>query len=324
MPATIDPAIVRALKSCSIDVSNAKISSHGGSGFASTLRITSPETSIFVKTGSSKGSATMFEGEYASLNAIHNAVANLAPKAFTWGQLEEKSGAFFLATEFLDMSGRGPRGSGQSLAAKLAKLHTAAVPEKYQGKGFGFPVPTCCGETIQDNAWKTSWATFFAENRLMHILSCAEQNNGKDASLRQLIESICEKVVPRLLAEDRLGGKGGIEPRIVHGDLWSGNKGSASFTGRPDSDVEEIVFDPSAAYCHHEFDHGTMNMFGGFGSSFWKEYFEHCPKTEPVEEYEDRVRMYEAYHHLNHYAMFGGSYKSGATRLLQPLLKKYG
>lgn len=158
----------------------------------------------------------------------------------------------------------------------------------------------------------------------MHILNCAEKNNGKDASLRQLIEGICETVVPRLLGDGHLGGQEGIQPRIIHGDLWSGNKGSASFTGREASGVEEVVFDPSVAYCHHEYDHGIMNMFGGFGSGFWMEYLQQCPKTEPAEEYEDRVQMYEAYHHLNHYAMFGGSYKSGATRLLEPLLKKYG
>ena len=64
-------------------------------------------------------------------------------------------------------------------------------------------------------------------------------------------------------------------------------------------------------------------MFGGFGSSFFKEYHSICPKTEPVEEYEDRLNLYEAYHHLNHHAMFGG-YKSGAMSLLKGLLKKYG
>jgi len=50
--------------------------------------------------------------------------------------------------------------------------------------------------------------------------------------------------------------------------------------------VEEVVFDPSAAYAHSEYDHGIMNMFGGFGGSFFKEYFAVLPKTEPADEYE--------------------------------------
>lgn len=326
MQPSVDPAILRAL---AIDASQAKIASHGGSGFVSTYRITSDTTSAFIKTSTSKGAATMFEGEYASLNAIHNAVPSLAPKAFAWGELESEG--HFLATEFLDMSSRssGGRGSGMTLAQKLAQLHTTPIPDDFKDKGFGFPVPTCCGDTMQDNSWKSSWATFFAENRLMHILRCAEENNGVDKSLRELVESVVEKVVPRLLGDGHLGGKKGVMPVVCHGDLWSGNKGKAVFVGRsgsPDAKgaVEDVVFDPSVCYGHGEYDHGIMNMFGGFSGTFWKEYQNVCAKTEPVEEYEDRVKLYEAYHHLNHYSIFGGGYKSGAVGILNGLLKKYG
>jgi protein-ribulosamine 3-kinase len=65
-------------------------------------------------------------------------------------------------------------------------------------------------------------------------------------------------------------------------------------------------------------------MFGGFSSSFFKEYHSICPRAEPIAEYEDRIKLYEAYHHLNHQAIFGGGYKSGAMSLLRGLLKKYG
>ena len=39
---------------------------------------------------------------------------------------------------------------------------------------------------------------------------------------------------------------------------------------------------------------------------------------------QDRVALYESYHHLNHYSMFGPGYKSGAMSILKRLLKKYG
>ncbi len=48
-----------------------------------------------------------------------------------------------------------------------------------------------------------------------------------------------------------------------------------------------------------------------------------CPKTEPVNEYEDRVKLYEVYHHLNHYAIFGGGYKGGASTIMRDLHRKY-
>lgn len=78
----------------------------------------------------------------------------------------------------------------------------------------------------------------------------------------------------------------------MHGDLWSGNKGRARIGG-DDGAVEDVVFDPSACYAHSEYELGIMRMFGGFGEGFFKEYHKLCPKTEPVEEYEDRVQLYE-------------------------------
>jgi len=65
-------------------------------------------------------------------------------------------------------------------------------------------------------------------------------------------------------------------------------------------------------------------MFGGFGKGFFDEYHKLVPKTEPKEEYEDRVSLYELYHHLNHHALFGGGYKGGAVRIMKGLIGKYG
>lgn len=163
----------------------------------------------------------------------------------------------------------------------------------------------------------------------MMILDRCEKNHGKDLDLRRIVERTVSEVIPRLLGDGHLGGQEGIQPVVCHGDLWSGNKSKGSFVGRdstnPDEPgpVEDVVFDPSAVYGHNEYDMGIMNMFGGFGSSFFKEYHSIIPKTVPEDEYNDRVKLYEAYHHLNHHAIFSG-YKSGAMSLLKGLLKKYG
>lgn len=283
----------------------------------------------------------MFEGEHASLNAIHDAVPSLCPKSFAWGKLD-RGGGYFLATEFLDLGGGGLRrtrgsdsekGSGMTLAEKLAKLHTtpAPTPEGYERPQFGFPVTTCCGNTPQDNSYCSSWADFFANKRLLPILERGETSNGPDPDLRTIVERTMKEVVPKLLGDGHLGGKEGIHPVVAHGDLWAGNKSKGRFVGRGDGTspdalgpVEDVVFDPSACYAHHEFDFGIMGMFGGFSSSFWKDYHAIVPKTEPESEYHDRVALYESYHHLNHYAIFGGGYKGGAMGILNGLLKKYG
>ncbi|CEN61426.1 Putative Function: FN3K of H. sapiens phosphorylates fructosamine substrates (Precursor) [Aspergillus calidoustus] len=334
--APVPSSILRALSIA--DPSQATLSTSAlGSGFTTTgtinATIDGTERKYFVKT-SSNGAATeeMFQGEYESLNAIASAVPGFCPRAVAWGPLEEgNEKSYFLATEFLDLGARGKK--GESLAQRLGKLHSTPAPKEPEtGKRrFGFPVPTFCGDTRQANRWTESWADFYANERLLTILGTSEQRNGPDAGLRDLVERTASVVVPALLGDGHLGfdksGKGeGITPVVVHGDLWSGNadRGRIEGSGTEDEEVGDVVYDPSACYAHNEYELGIMKMFGGFGSAFFSEYHRIVPKTEPVEEYEDRVKLYELYHHLNHHAIFGAGYKSGAISIMEKLLKKYG
>lgn len=264
-------------------------------------------------------------GEHESLKAIHDAVPSLCPQSYGHGHFSSQASTFYLVTDFLNLMSRSaPKSSAPSLAAKLGKLHTtpAPTPPGHDGPMFGFPVTTCCGDTPQDNTFKSSWADFYAENRLRFILRRAEKSNRVDKELHTLVETVASRVVPRLLGDDHLNNGNGVTPVVVHGDLWSGNAGVGTI-GNNSGDPEDVVYDSSACYAHSEFELGIMNMFGGFGASFLSEYHRHCPKSEPVAEYEDRVKLYELYHHLNHYAMFGGSYRSGAVGIMNRLVRKY-
>jgi protein-ribulosamine 3-kinase len=229
----------------------------------------------------------------------------LCPQAFGWGHFSSSPTTSFLVTDFLDLSSRGCASSSSSkvpsLAQKLAKLHTtpATTPEGYSTPVFGFPSTTCCGDTPQDNSYKESWADFYANNRLRFILQRAEKYNGKDAELAKLVEATASTVAPRLIGDNHLNNGKGVMPVVVHGDLWSGNACRGVIGG--EGDPQDVVYDPSACYAHSEYDLGIMKMFSGFGGSFLKEYHSLCPKTEPAEEYEDRVALYELYHHLNHH-----------------------
>ncbi|KAJ5833087.1 hypothetical protein N7474_001398 [Penicillium riverlandense] len=346
----VPASILRAL-SLSSDPSKVSLSSSGlGSGFTSTGAIRAKvatekgqeeERRYFVKTSADgKAAEEMFRGEYESLNAIAGSVPGFCPRGLAWGPLEDSDNnkKFFLATEFLDLGGSMGRSSSgdentpTTLAHRLGKLHTTpAPPDPETGRRrFGFPVPTFCGDTKQPNHFYDSWADFYANERLLTILASSEQRNGRDAGLRELVEKTAHTVVPRLLGDGHLGynsrGEGeGIVPVVVHGDLWSGNAdyGRIVGTGR-DEKPGDVVYDPSACYAHSEFELGIMHMFGGFGARFFSQYHRVVPKTEPVEEYEDRVRLYELYHHLNHHAIFGGGYRSGAMSIMQKLVRKYG
>ncbi|KAL1866425.1 hypothetical protein VTK73DRAFT_4730 [Phialemonium thermophilum] len=328
MAPSVDPAITESL---GLDPASTRIASHGGSGFSSTFKLTSVEdgreANYFVKTGTGSDAEVMFRGEHASLNAIHAVLPNFCPASHAFGAMKSAPNRFFLATDFLDLhassAGGGRSGSGLSLAAKLAKLHTtpAPVPEGFDRPMFGFPVATCCGSTVQDNSWRSSWADFYADNRLRAILRASERSNGPDAELSATVERVAAQVVPRLLGDGHLGGRDGIVPVVVHGDLWSGNHGRGRIAGQ--GGVEEVVYDPSCVYGHSEYELGIMRMFGGFGSSFWREYEKLVPKTEPKEEWEDRLALYELYHHLNHHAIFGGGYRGGAMAIMRKLISRY-
>ncbi|KAI4199665.1 MAG: hypothetical protein LQ350_004456 [Teloschistes chrysophthalmus] len=343
----LDTTIIEAL---SLDPNTTTVKTHGSSGFNATAKISTTlndgtQKHLFMKTAHGQKAEVMFRGELASLNAIHAIVPSLCPAALYTG-VSKEDGTAFLVTDFLDLSSSsssssGSSGgsseeqqqqqqqqqhSGMSLAAKLAKLHTtpAPTPQGYTHPVFGFPETTCCGDTPQPNGYETSWANFYARNRLQAILEKCERNNGKDAEVRAMVEKVVEKVVPRLIGDEHLNGGKGVMPVVVHGDLWSGNKGRGRIGGKGAA-VEDVVFDPSAVYGHSEYELGIMNMFGGFdGKGFWEEYHRICPMAEPVAEYGDRVRLYELYHHLNHFTIFGSSYRSGAVAIMKDLVRKYG
>lgn len=156
----------------------------------------------------------------------------------------------------------------------------------------------------------------------MFILKRSEKTNGPDKDLRAMVETTCKKVVPRLIGDNHLNGGKGVMPVVVHGDLWSGNASLGKLPGM--EAPEDIIYDSSACYAHSEYEIGIEKMFGGFGGNFFKEYHEIVPKTEPAEEYADRISLYELYHHLNHHAIFGGGYKSGAVSIMSKLIVKYG
>lgn len=168
------------------------------------------------------------------------------------------------------------------------------MPEGYEKPVFGFPVPTACGETVQDNRYCSSWAEFYGDRRLRGVLKSCEATNGKDKDLEGLVKRTVQEVVPRLLRNGHLTRPDGspIKPSLVHGDLWSGNHGRAK--GGEEEGEREVVYDPSSSWSHAEFEWGIMKMFGGFGKGVEEEYYKVVGgKDKPEEEWADRVKLYE-------------------------------
>ncbi|EWC43525.1 hypothetical protein DRE_07487 [Drechslerella stenobrocha 248] len=303
-----DQALAVAVGIDAADVSVSPVG--GGSGFATTLKVQAGGQRFFVKTGHGPNASVMFQGEHASLNAINTVVPDLCPRAIAHGSLDADS--FFLATEFLDLGGRG----GGSLASKLGKLHSQSAPS--DGRVVSKTSSRRSGSTPQDNTYENTWASFFINRRLLPILRACVESNGPQPELTNHVDRTLP-VAQHLL--DRLSTQA-ARPVVVHGDLWSGNQSSGSIPPRV-IDPTPVIYDPSSCYAPAEYDHGIMTMFGGFDGDFWKEYEAVVPRGEPVTEYEDRVSLYRLYHTLNHYALFGGGYKNGAMNIMKTLLHKY-
>jgi len=100
-------------------------------------------------------------------------------------------------------------------------------------------------------------------------------------------------------------------PSLVHGDLWSGNK---AFT----SDGEPVIYDPAVYYGDREVDIAMTSLFGSFGSQFYNSYNTSWPLDEG---FEKRKIIYNLYHILNHYVLFGGGYLSEANSMIATILK---
>lgn len=324
-----DPAVFKALN---VSREDTVVELWGALGFSLKAVVTVPGDSqvkrYFVKTRINEARDDLYYGEYLGLLDLHKACPSSVPYPIAHGNLSATVGCF-LVMEYLDQDTSGNLISAtntMSLAHKLATLHSAptSIPEGFSAPVFGFPAVTYCGPTPQANKFSSSWREFFVHDRMRMILKSCEVERESDNELRYWVERTIDGPIAHLLADGHLGGQMGIKPAIVHGNLWYGNKmrGTipSSFTSY---EAEDILFDPSAAWCHSEFELGILCLFGGFSAGFFQEYHSLIPKTDPKHEYDDRVELYMLYHQLNHCALFGGEYRGESIARMRKLCAKY-
>jgi protein-ribulosamine 3-kinase len=186
----------------------------------------------------------------------------------------------------------------RAFGERLAALHR--VPQA----SFGFAIDNHIGSTPQKNPLRApaeiSWCDYFLEYRLRPMFS------DPTVAVDSLVQALFLKAESRIRAELE-----NVEeaPSLVHGDLWGGNflctKGQIP-----------VLIDP-APYCgHREADLAMSQLFGGFDSEFYTAYQRSFPLTGG---FEVRKRIYNLYHILNHWILFGTSYREQACALLRSL-----
>eukprot|EP00271_Cylindrocystis_brebissonii_P013072 TRINITY_DN32641_c0_g1_i1.p1 TRINITY_DN32641_c0_g1~~TRINITY_DN32641_c0_g1_i1.p1 ORF type:complete len:395 (-),score=45.95 TRINITY_DN32641_c0_g1_i1:317-1501(-) len=261
---------------------------------------------FFVKINRNLCATDMFEGEAEALRQLAATQTIRVPEPLAVGDLPE--GGSYVVMEFLQFRpfGMMQPSSQQLLGRQLALLHQSGVTGNAD---FGFSLTTRLGILPLDNRPCPSWAEFFVERRLRDRLEKVYAKLGDDAAELQAKGERLLKLAGVVL------GDAEVQPCLLHGDLWVGNCGLL-----PSGDV--AMFDPATFVGHAEFDlafHGWRpdNGFPGFSPEFYRSYHSVIPKAPGFEE---RRRLYQLFHLLNHLLIYGGEYYFHACSMTNQIL----
>ena len=233
----------------------------------------------------------MFEAEALGLQQMYDTATIRVPKPICHGVA---GNSCYIVLEWLEMGG-GNSKSSQEMGRKLAQMHQKSLVDK-----FGWDVNNTIGSTPQINNWSDDWVEFWTKHRLGYQFQLGKRRGGSFPQANELLNAI-----PELLAGHE------VQPSLVHGDLWGGNAG---FT----VDGEPVIFDPATYYGDREVDIAMTEVFGGFSAAFYQGYNEVFPLDDG---YEQRKHLYNLYHILNHFNLFGGGYDSQANGMISRILR---
>jgi len=263
----------------------------GGGCINQAQRVRFGGTDYFVKYNSAS-KVDMFAAEADGLNELRQCTALHIPAPLCYGNNDKSA---WLVMENLSLGGRGdPAVLGEGLAA----MHRTTRDQ------YGWYRANTIGSTPQDNSCCDDWIEFWQQYRLQFQLDLAARK-GAGGRLQSQGE--------RLLLELPAFFDGYVpEASLLHGDLWSGNYAYLQ-SGEP------TLFDPAVYYGDREADLAMTELFGGFGADFYSAYNNAWPLDSG---YRTRKTLYNLYHILNHFNMFGGGYLGQAQAMMDSLLSE--
>lgn len=239
----------------------------------------------------------MFAAEADGLTALATCPELRVPRVVAQGMIGTQA---CLILEYVALSPLLDRAHAARAGQALASLHRieAAHPGWHRGNYIG--------STPQANGEEQTWPLFFARRRLHPQLELAKRRGGS-ARLVALGERLIGKL-PALFAGQQ------TPISLLHGDLWHGNAAL-------DESGRLTLFDPAVYYGDRETDLAMSELFGGFPETFRAAYREAWPLTDG---FAQRKTVYNLYHVLNHFNLFGGGYLQQAERMIAALLAEIG
>ncbi len=182
----------------------------------------------------------------------------------------------------------------QTLGQALAELHQVAQ------KHCGHQSNNYIGLNPQSNVISDNWGEFFYQYRLEFQVNLiqdpntCQQFNSTLTALREPLIEFLNQNCPH--------------PSLLHGDLWSGN---VLF------DATDVWLIDPAVYCGDaDADLAMTELFGGFPSSFYHAYTTQRPLSA---DYGIKKTIYNLYHQLNHYNLFGSGYLGSCDHALSTM-----
>ncbi|MCB0378378.1 MAG: fructosamine kinase family protein [Bdellovibrionales bacterium] len=239
---------------------------------------------------SSRESTDAFIKEAHGLDEINKAV-DIVPKVYA-------ANTHFLILDYIETQ-RPTLSFWHNLAERLAHMH------RYHRNTFGFYEDNFIGPSPQKNTGGPSldWGDFFWHNRIEFQLGLNKKQHGWDLNEKTLksLEALIKKELSSF----------GAQPCLLHGDLWSGN----IVCGKHD---QGYLIDPAVYYGDREADMAFTELFGGFSEEFYKHYNDCYPLHEG---FKKRKVAYNLYHLLNHFYLFGSTYKGSVESSIKTILQ---
>ncbi len=253
-------------------------------------QVSGNDTTYFVKLNNAS-QESMFVAEAKGLEQMFATKTIRVPQPICWGTAANSS---YLVLEWLELGGSGGDKPWEEMGRQLAAMHQRGRADR-----FGWERNNTIGSTPQINTWTANWGDFFAEHRIGYQLKLAKRRGRNFPDTAKVVAAVKQSLA-------------GISPQpaLVHGDLWRGNAGVTS-GGEP------VIFDPATYYGDREVDLAMTELFGSFPPAFYRGYHQVWQLNEG---YQQRKSLYNLYHILNHFNLFGGGYGSQANYIIQQIL----
>ncbi|EMN24133.1 fructosamine kinase family protein [Leptospira kirschneri] len=196
--------------------------------------------------------------------------------------------------------------SGSVSTAREDLIRSLKLLYRKDSNSWGWKRNNFIGTLSQKNQWYSSFEKFFWESRLSTQLNLALSRKLITTKDAENVKEVFQKFTEEWSLNQS-------NPRLIHGDLWSGN----ILTGK---NGHSYLIDPSISFSHPEQDLAMLNLFGSsLNLEEMQRILSYCGIENP-EHFKDRIPFWQMYPVLVHINLFGPSYLSS----LRQILRYYG